>query len=56
MFGGGFLFARKAAGESPASFGTDWTVKLARLSEVKNRFPYPISGFPPSSEKIVVGI
>jgi len=39
-----------------ASFGIDWTVKLAFRSEVKKQRPYPDSGFPPSSEKISVGI
>jgi len=48
--------ARKTAGVSFASFGIDWTVKLAFRSEVKKRRPYPDSGFPPSSEKISVGI
>ena len=56
MFEGGFIFARNAAGESPASFGTDWTVKSARLSEVRKRRPYPVVGFPASSVKIVVGM
>jgi hypothetical protein len=52
---GGFFLAKNAAGENPASFGTDWTVKSARRSEVRNRAPYPSSGFPASSVKIEVG-
>src|SRR5450432_2533471 len=56
MFEGGFIFARNTAGESPASFGTDWTVKSARPSEVRKRRPYPVVGFPASSVKIVVGM
>src|ERR1700731_1318064 len=56
MFGGGFFFAKKAAGEPPASFGTDWTVKSARPSEDRKRRPYPVSGFPASCVKTVVGI
>jgi hypothetical protein len=56
MFEGGFIFARKTAGESPASFGTDWTVKSARPSEVRKRRPYPVGGFPASSVKMVVGM
>ena len=56
MFEGGFIFARNADGESPASFGTDWTVKSARPSEVRKRRPYPVGGFPASSVKMVVGM
>jgi len=43
MFEGGFIFARNTAGESPAPFGTDWTVRFARPSAVRKadhiRFP-----------------
>src|SRR5260370_16538320 len=53
---GGFFLAKNTGGENPASFGTDWTVKSARRSEVRKRPPYPASGFPPCSENIEVGI
>jgi hypothetical protein len=53
---GGFFFAKKTAGESPASFGADWIVKSAPRSEVRKGRPYPVSGFPASSVKIVVGM
>src|SRR3954467_4026595 len=53
---GGFLLAKNTAGESPASFETDWTVKSARRSAVRKRPPYPVSGFPACSEKIDVGM
>src|SRR5712671_248459 len=53
MFEGGFIFARNTAGESPASFGTDWTVRFARPSA--ERLPYPLSGCPASLLKIVTG-
>src|SRR5450755_1722726 len=52
---GGFIFARNTAGESPASFGTDWTVRFARPSAVRKRRPYPLSGCPASLLKIVAG-
>src|SRR6266481_8313856 len=55
MFEGGFIFARNTAGESPASFGTDWTVRFARPSAVRKRRPYPLSGCPASLLKIVIG-
>src|SRR5258705_11018448 len=50
IFDGGFFHAKNTAGENPASFGTDWTVKSARKSEVRKRPPYPTSGFPAGSE------
>src|SRR6267142_5921264 len=53
---GGFFLAKNTAGENPASFGTDWTVKSARRSEVRKRPPYPTSGFPAGSEKIDIGM
>src|SRR2546421_9674541 len=56
MFAGGFLFARKTAGESPVTLGTDWIVKSARRSEVRRCRPYPDGGFPASSVKIEVGM
>jgi hypothetical protein len=56
MSRGGFFRAKNAAGENPASFGTDWTVKSARRSGVRKRPPYPASGFPACSEKIDVGM
>src|SRR5882724_2177546 len=55
MFEGGFIFARNTAGESPASFRTDWTVRFARPSAVRKRRPYPLSGCPASLLKIVIG-
>jgi len=56
IFDGGFFLAKNTAGENPASFGTDWTVKSARRSEVRKRPPYPTSGFPAGSEKIDIGM
>jgi hypothetical protein len=56
MPGGGFLFAKKTAGESSPSFGMDSIVRFARRSKAINRLPYPVSVCPPSSEKIVGGI
>src|SRR5258707_1442608 len=53
---GGFFLAKNTAGENPASFGTDWTVKSARRSEVRKRRPYPASGFPAWSGKMDAGM
>src|SRR3954462_1255899 len=53
---GGFLLAKKAAGESPASLGTDCTVRFACLSELRKRWPYPVGGCPASVVKMLVGM
>src|SRR6478752_9680579 len=56
MPGGGFRFARKVAGESLPGFGTDWIVKSARRSSVKNWRPIPPSGSSVPSLKMDTGI
>src|SRR5258705_9886107 len=44
---GGFFLAKNTAGENPASFGTDWTVKSARRSDVRKRPRILLPAFQP---------
>src|SRR5579863_6553832 len=55
MLDGGCFFAKKAAGVSWPTFSIDCTARVARLSAVLNRRPYPKSVAPASLLKIVVG-